>query len=192
MVTEHGTLAPLNLGAINSNPGDFYVAETGRRFMAFLSDEFLRTLAFLPWILVVTSSDSRGGLWLDWFILCELYFVVARACCLKWLGATPGKYMIGLRVIGRDQPSLTWTQSFVRPLADDCVSVLGWATRALALLRFDRRHLSDWVATTQVVQLKPRKRVAHRQWFLAMFFFAFFAMDGLEASWRWLRWIGFA
>jgi hypothetical protein len=59
-------------------------------------------------------------------------------------------------------------QSFLRVLADGLSLFFGLAPRALALLRLDRTHVSDWVAETRVVQLAPQTMLMRRHWAVAL------------------------
>lgn len=172
--------------------GKFFVAGTLRRVFAFVVDESLRVIAFLPvWIHFIGKTVFEGTLavpWL-WMIACYLFHLMARTLFLKFGGATPGKWLFGLRLISRNRPSgeLAWSQCWLRCICDDVSTVVGLATRTLALIRFDRTHLSDWLAETRVVQLMPRSRFPHRRWIVASFLFVVTAHQGLKNSTWWMQ-----
>lgn len=180
---------PLRLAALPSAQPT-YVAATGRRVQAFFIDEFLRLLAFVPWWIAMgwqmPTMETVQLSW-GWLSLCYGFHFSARVVCLRLVGATPGKFVMGLRLVGRDQEKLEWSQALLRTLTDDLSAVLGLATRVLAFIRFDRTHLSDWIAETRVVQLKPRASIVHRRWAVAVFLFVFLAFQGLESSVHWLN-----
>lgn len=172
---------------MDRNP--YYVAGTERRILAFLVDEVLRQLAYLPaWVHLIRSSGYWSFADISWFWLgiCYLFHFSARVVFLRFIQATPGKFLFGLRLVGRESDDLNWTQAFVRTAADDLAAVAGLATRCLALLRFDRTHLSDWVAGTRLIQNKHRIAFPHRRWILAIFLFVVTGISGLQNSLWWL------
>ncbi len=166
-----------------------YVASTNRRMEAFFLDEVLRMLAFVPWwIASGAPALTAAGLahsW-GWLSVCWSFHFVGRVVFLRTLGGTPGKLLRGLRLVGRDHEKLEWKQCFLRTLTDDLSTVLGLGTRVLAFLRFDRTHLSDWIAETRVVQLVPRSRFPHRRWALTLVLYVILSANGLQASVLWL------
>lgn len=184
------TFASVQAGSGRDSKKPVYVAATAKRVAAFVADEILRVLAFVPWWIVMGARElSMATVWQtwEWFALCYAFHFFARIVCLKVLQATPGKFLFGLRLIGRDHRELTWAQCLLRTFTDDISAVLGLATRILVFLRFDRTHLSDWIAETRVVQFVPRSRFPHRRWALTIILFVITAMNGLQASVVWLN-----
>lgn len=153
-------------------------ASTGRRVMAFLVDSIIGTLFMIPvWVQLLFSYFSggleRGALAVEprWILLSGLLIFFYRWLFVFFLGGTIGKLLTGLRVISVHNPteSLGLFQSFLRALTDGLSLFFGQSLRALAFLRYDRTHVSDWVAETRVVQFVPRKRLPQRRVWLAIF-----------------------
>src|SRR6185312_15786972 len=148
-------------------------AATDKRIMAYVIDRVVEILLYLPvWFQLVMSYLAQGEYSVDWrlVVACALMHLLYDWMFLYFLGGTVGKLMLGLRVVPRREPhnALTLFQSLLRPLVDRLAIFLGQALRALAFLRFDRTHVSDWVAETWVVQLVPRRRRPVRRFALAL------------------------
>lgn len=85
------------------------------------------------------------------------YFVLSY----RYLSRTPGKWLLGLYVVGYDgRRRLSWTRCFIRGLVQILSPVLSLVPQILALFREDRKQLADLLAGTQVMQKKPRMRPA--------------------------------
>jgi uncharacterized RDD family membrane protein YckC len=144
-----------------------------RRIAAFLIDSLIVLLCFAPvWIQMLGSYLREGALivplsWLGMSLLLQLFY---KWLFLYFLGGTLGKLMMGLRVVPSAHPDqdLGLFQSLLRVLTDALSFFFGQALRALALVRLDRTHVSDWVAETRVVQLAPRSHPPTRHWVLAL------------------------
>lgn len=152
------------------------VPETRRRILAFLTDEGVRGLFFLPALM----RPSQLELWL----LCWLLSLAFRALCLQFVGATPGKQIFSLQVVslrGPGQEALSWGQSLIRPLADDLSVFFGLLPRSVAILRLDRRHLSDVWAETKVIQI-PERVSAPRRHFVFWVVFLIFELPSFGFS----------
>ncbi len=172
-----------------------FVADTVRRLFALWIDSLLHMLvtgAFLSVPVsklllqreVVISYVSLGT-----FAVLSLGF---QACCLKWVGATPGKLMMGLRIVSRTGASeLSWMQAFLRPLADALSLFFGLGPRALMFLRFDRTHISDWVAETQVRQFHARTHPPRRRWLLGLGLFLFLSGQSFHQSYQQIQHLKF-
>lgn len=153
-------------------------AATEKRILAFVVDRVIEALIYLPiWIQLAISYLSEGeySVSLRVIVACLLMHFLYDWMFLYFLGGTLGKLLFGLRVVPRREPynSLTLMQSFLRPLTDRLSIFFGQALRALALIRFDRTHVSDWVAETWVVQGVPRRRKPVRRFILAIFVILF-------------------
>jgi uncharacterized RDD family membrane protein YckC len=105
---------------------------------------------------------------------------------LFFLGATFGKWLFGLRVVPALHPSasLGLMQSLLRVLTDDLSFFFGQALRALALVRLDRTHVSDWVAETRVVQFSKPGRSLRRHWILALLVMVFSFWSQFQSVYR--------
>jgi uncharacterized RDD family membrane protein YckC len=147
-------------------------ASTWRRVLAYGIDSIIMGLCFLPFWMQVWGSMlldhevSVGWQWLGVVLLLQLFY---KWLFLYFLGGTLGKLFLGLRVVSRTgDENLGLMQSFLRVLADGLSLFFGLAPRALALLRLDRTHVSDWVAETRVVQLAPQTMLMRRHWAVAL------------------------
>lgn len=155
------------MGALMHTPGML------RRILAFVIDSWIAGLFFAPvWIQLLASMLQFGQLEVDlsWVLICFLMQFAYSWLFLYFLGGTLGKLLLGLRVVPRSSPTdpLGLFQSFLRVLTDQLSLFFGQSLRALALIRLDRTHVSDWVAETRVIQLKPSGFHARRHVILAL------------------------
>lgn len=152
-------------------------ARTWKRVVAFLADSLVLNLIWWPLLLYVSEMTFREGVVeipfraLGGFCLVSLFY---KWMFLYFLGATPGKLLMGLRVVpfvkGRPQgdQGLGLLQSFLRVFVDLFSLFFGGSLRVAALFRFDRRHVGDWVAETQVVQMMPHTVIFRRHSVVAL------------------------
>lgn len=131
-------------------------AETGRRLWAYLTDEVLRVFFFLP---TFFAKD-----FLPTLLLCWILHYAFRVYILYVFETSPGKKWMGLRVRSLWSHQVSLGAASVRILADDLSIFLGFLPRIWAVIRFDRRQLSDFLAGTQVVQDKIRAQFPKRRW----------------------------
>lgn len=148
-------------------------AATEKRIIAFGIDRAIEATLYLPvWIQLGISSLTEGeySISLRMIAACALLHLMYDCFFLYFLGGTVGKLAMGLRVVPRREPhnALTLFQCVLRPLCDRLSLFVGQSLRALAFLRFDRTHVSDWVAETWVVQSVPRRRKPVRRFVLAL------------------------
>ncbi len=164
------------------------IAETWRRLLAYFVDQFIRALFFIPVFIQVSSAwfhDRSFQVSWFWLGVCVLVDISYQVFFLKMLGATIGKMIFGLRVVNyRKTENLQWLQCFLRVLTDHFSIFFGQAFRILAFFRFDRRHVSDWVAETQVVQFKPRENLARPRVFMGTLLFLYFFISGFYSAYR--------
>ncbi len=169
-------------------PGKYVVAETWRRVLAYLVDQFIVLVFLTPvWIQFLASwlDDRTLQISWSWLILCLSLVFSYHVLFLKFLRATVGKLIFGLRVVdvhGAD--GLSWYQCVLRVLTDYLSFFFSLALRVLALFRFDRRHVSDWVAETQVVQVSERTTLARPHAILASLLFGYFLFSGFFSAYR--------
>lgn len=131
-----------------------HIPGMSRRIMAFYVDECLRAIFFAP-LLGLTWLGASPRL----LLLAVFVYLSFRVACLALVGASPGKLLLGLRVVGREGRELEFSQACLRVLADELSLFFAFAPRALAWLRWDRTHLSDWIAETRVISVKPHTEV---------------------------------
>ncbi len=137
-----------------------HIPPMSRRFYAFYADEGLRITFFLPFVLLSMGEnlfrpEAQNLSWQGLLLAVVIYFGF-RVLSLYLLGGSVGKILLGLRVINRNGGELTLMQALLRTLADELSIFFAFAPRALAYFRWDRTHLSDWIAETRVVSLKEQ------------------------------------
>lgn len=156
----------------------YYTASTYRRIWAHMVDSFIINICYAPlWIQVLSSLLKTNEISFDlrWLLVCFLFQFAYRWLFLYFMQATLGKLIFGLKVIDRfdEDKELGLMQSFLRVLCDQFSLFFGYGLAILALYRFDRTHLSDWVAETRVVQSFPRAHPAQRRWIFASLAFVY-------------------
>ncbi len=165
-----------------------FVANTWRRILAFFVDQMIIGIFFIPiWLQVATEWFQGQVIEVDWrlLLMCFLLQFLYRWIFLVFLGATVGKFLFGLRVVNNeDGQTLGWLQSFIRVLTDHLSFFFGQAFHTLAIFRFDRRHLSDWLAGTQVRQRVPREQPPKPHFLIGSLFFLYFLFSGFYSAYR--------
>jgi uncharacterized RDD family membrane protein YckC len=170
------------------NRNILYSARSWRRLSAYFVDQFILNVFLGPFYLGFFKQILSVGVVKINFVHVLAYFMVQFfyfACFYYFFSATPGKWLFGLRLINNntgDEPTLS--QVFLRVLSEFLLGVFGMTFRSLALFRLDRRHVSDWIAETRVVQVYPRLLPPSRRWFigLIMFLYFFFTSFGAQYS----------
>ncbi|WP_413574638.1 RDD family protein [Bdellovibrio sp. HCB290] len=166
---------------------DIYVASTWKRLIAQLLDQVFLLACYLPFgALFYRVWFTQEDVEISVFHLFVLFMVPAlyEAVSLMLLSATPGKWLLGLKVVPADDPSkeLLYTQCVLRPLTSRLTFFFSWAIYALAFFRYDRTHLSDWVAETRVVQFTPRPQRPTVRWVVGTLLILSYAYEGLLFS----------
>lgn len=161
----------------------YYVPKTSTRVIVRLIDScWAGPLLFLFFDKSPLHYFSQGWVPLRNIIFYIITLIVCHVLFLKFKGASPGKWILGLKVVPYRPESrdLTWSQASVRVLSSMMLGFLfSWAPYVLALMRFDRTHLVDWIAETRVVGLKKRPTQVVIYPKLAVVVFLFFALMGL-------------
>jgi uncharacterized RDD family membrane protein YckC len=159
------------------------IPDYGERLIAFIIDFVIWTLLTLAIYIPVLSLIGRAGGYLIalsialflGFLIRNLYFIYFE---LAWQGATPGKRIIGLRVIERNGGPLTVAAVIARNLTREVeifiplgillngaqsigwqnLLLVGWTLFFLALpaLNRDRMRGGDLIAGTLVIALPKR------------------------------------
>ncbi len=149
---------------------EYFLASWPKRVVAYALDSAFIWLSLLPvWLQLFASYYLKGEPMLTWNWLLAGFLVALfyHWMFLYFLGATPGKLLLGLRVVSIHQnQDLGLFQSLLRVLTNSLSIFFGEALRALAFLRLDRRHVGDWVAETWVVQTHPLRHFPKRHWLL--------------------------
>lgn len=164
-----------------------YVPSTWRRLVAHGVDQLIRVFCYIPFakpffLMVFTDEDVKISL-LQLFVL----FMVPAIYELVFLilfQATPGKWLLGLKVVPFTNPSekLDLQQCILRPLMGRLSFFFSWAIYALAFFRYDRTHIMDWVAETRVVQFSPRATRAKLRPILGVLLILLYVYEGLSSA----------
>lgn len=164
-----------------------FVPSTWRRLMAHGIDQGLQLVLYIPFgksffLLIFTDESVRIS-------LVELFVLFMIPALYEWvfltlMQATPGKWMMGLKVVPFSSPleALSWQHCFLRPLVGRLSFFFSWGIFALAFFRYDRTHLADWMAETRVVQFVPRIRRASVRPILGALLCVFYVYEGLSAA----------
>lgn len=164
-----------------------HVASTWRRLFANGIDQIVILPFYLPFVgifikLIFTEDDVIVTL-LQLFLLL-LIPAVYEFVFLVMMQATPGKWLMGLKVVpvADYTEKLNWYQCLLRPLAGRLSFFFSWGIYALAFFRYDRTHLCDWLAETRVVQNRPRSSPAQIRWVVGVLFVLLYSYEGLVSS----------
>lgn len=149
-------------------------AGLGVRLAAMVLDVVVLSAVFFPVTRVVKGTwvmQASDHLWacgwlvtdplcLTFLVVMFLYFVLFEGVG----GATPGKAMLGLRVVGPGQGRVGIGRSLVRNLlrAVDGLPTLGLVAAILILSSEERTRLGDMLAGTRVVRRKGARFVDRR------------------------------
>lgn len=113
-----------------------------------------------------------------------VYFFAVRICyetfSVGFFSATIGKKQMGLTVINRNgfegKKQVHLDQAFLRSLVSQLSLIFGWSLFVTAFLKYNRTHIADWVADTQVLSKSPQSIRPKIRWVLAFgFIFIFLA-----------------
>lgn len=127
------------------------------RFAAFLLDWLIRlVIAYAAAIGSVFMGGFGVGFWMLLYFVLEWFYPVAFE--LSRSGATPGKSVVGIKVVMDNGLPITPAASFTRNLlrVADFLPFLFGAAIVSMLLRKDCKRLGDLAAATMVVHQPPR------------------------------------
>jgi uncharacterized RDD family membrane protein YckC len=130
------------------------------RFYAFLLDWFIRILIIYAAAILTVLMQALGGLgigfWLLFVFMLEWFYPVVFE--LSRSGATPGKSIVGIKVVMDNGLPVTPAASFTRNLlrVADFLPFLFGAGVVSMLLRQDSKRLGDLAAATIVVHQPQR------------------------------------
>ena len=169
-----------------------YVPSTWRRLFAQGIDSILRTVMYLPFaksFFLLMFTEERVVLPLEGFVFLLLVPAIYEFLFLYLMQATPGKWLLGLKVVPQNNPhsELHWTQCVLRSLVERGALFISWGLYATAFFKYDRTHVADWVAETRVVQFSPRQSRPRIRWFLGLIFIFMYSYDGLRNAQNVLR-----
>jgi uncharacterized RDD family membrane protein YckC len=127
------------------------------RFYAFLLDWLIRlVIAYAAAVGGILLGNFGMAFWLVLYFLLEWFYPVVFE--LSRAGATPGKSVVGLKVVMDNGLPITPAASFTRNLLRfaDFLPFLFGAAIVSMLLRRDCKRLGDLAAATLVVHQPPR------------------------------------
>ena len=127
------------------------------RFYAFLLDWLIRLMiAYAAGIAAAFMGGLGVGFWLLFYFLLEWFYPVVFE--LSRSGATPGKSIVGIKVVMDNGLPITPAASFTRNLlrVADFLPLLFGAGIVSMLLRQDSKRLGDLAAATIVVHQPQR------------------------------------
>lgn len=171
---------------------EVYIPSTWRRWVAHYIDQGLKIVFYLPFMksfFLILFTDQAVSLSVGQWIILLLITPFYEAVFLALMQATPGKWMMGLKVVPARSPEepLQWQQCVLRPAVQLLTFFFSWALYALAFFRYDRTHLADWVAETRVVQSTRRPTRARLRPFLGVILILFNTYGGLTSAHKMLR-----
>jgi uncharacterized RDD family membrane protein YckC len=149
-------------------PISYRVAGLGARFLAWLVDFLLILgLGLIGWLLSLPLELGRPGLgmammFLWWFTVSWSYFLLFE---WLWKGQTPGKRLLGIRVVQLNGTAVTFFQSAVRnllrladalPIPIPSPIFPGGLGFLIAAGNRESRRLGDLAAGTLVVHVEQR------------------------------------
>lgn len=168
---------------------NYYIPSTWRRLMAKGVDSVIRFVFYLPYakpFFLLFFSDEKVTLSLMSFFIIFITPAVYEFIFLVTMQATPGKWLMGLKVVPFYDVSakLDWRQCVLRPLVERLSFYFSLAIYATAFFRYDRTHAADWVAETRVIQFSPRPIAPRIRWFMGTILIVLNLIEGLQSASR--------
>jgi uncharacterized RDD family membrane protein YckC len=167
----------------------YFAPDTFRRLCALVIDSIITSGFAAPlFVYAFITSPKNEGLLLPWTMLAATWLMQLgyHVLFIYILKGSIGKLICGLRIVPFHNPNekLMFMQAVLRVLTDQFGFFFGHAHRALVFFRLDRRHLSDWIAETRVVQNFPRSRIPARRWIVGLIALWVLATAGLQESYE--------
>ncbi|NUN05663.1 MAG: RDD family protein [Bdellovibrio sp.] len=171
----------------SNSPVSVFVPSTWKRLAARSLDSLFEMLMYAPFLktlFLLIFDEGPLYMSLSVFLLILLLPAIYEGVSLWLMQATPGKWLLGLKVVPQANPDveLHWTQCVLRALVERASLFFSWAIFATAFFRYDRTHVADWVAETRVVQFVPRPQRAKLRWFLGLVLVFLCASEGLRGA----------
>lgn len=134
-----------------------YLPQSLRRITAYGIDQCCLVLLLFPlWKIVweVFTLDNDLFLSLPAFFFLLLFPALYQFVFLSFFSRTPGQWVMGLWVVsGRDdRRRVSVWQALLRALGMRLSLFFSYGIYLVALFRYDRTHLADWIAETRVMQ----------------------------------------
>lgn len=138
---------------------------------------------------------SGEPIWISWPFVIYLLLVplLYEGLSLWYFGTTFGKWLFFLKVVDARNPgvSLRPGQTFTRALAGRLTLFFSYAVQALALFRYDRTHLADWLGQTRVITTRQRPRQVTIHWIVGSIAFTLCLFSGLAVASAFMKQVSF-
>lgn len=167
----------------------YHISSTWKRLVArFIDDAYVFILQGPVVIIFFKDFIISGEPKIHWAH--ALYFVAVKivyeTLFVHFFSATPGKMHMGLKILNR-QPERTskniaLDQAFLRSLVSQLSYIFGWSLYVTAFYKYNRTHVADWVAETQVVSKIKRADRPQLRWIFATCFIFFFMSSSLKGA----------
>jgi uncharacterized RDD family membrane protein YckC len=161
-----------------------YIASTKKRVLAYLLDQFMTFIFYLPLILKVGLHYIKSGHeifipW-NWFISIVTLHIIFQVICLYILKALPAQWLLGLRVVSLYHPELglSLSQCFIHAIVDKLKFFIGNAIYYSAFWNRERRHITNLLAETRVMQKEPSDGLLRPRWILGTLLFLVAVISG--------------
>jgi uncharacterized RDD family membrane protein YckC len=129
--------------------GDCDYAGIGRRFLAILLDEIIIFALVFPVASLILQFCSVSA---NFFVAAVLLFLYSGFFLSRY-GATPGKMVLGLRIMRSNGGQVSFLRGGFRFLPIHCGNVLVYVSCLMVLLDEKKRALHDRICDTVVLKL---------------------------------------
>jgi len=141
-----------------------YPAGLCARFCAYSIDTLLQWILLAGFYIVYyVSFRAAAGIWLVFLVRFALDWFYHIVCELAFRGQSPGKRLLGLRVVLQDGSPVSAGASFIRNLLRFADSFIGLYLIAFASIAASRgfRRPGDWAAGTLVIYTWQSQATRH-------------------------------
>lgn len=165
----------------------YYFPSTWKRLLARFIDSGVIFILQLPVIYLFFIDFLRTEeVKIHWAHV--VYFFAVRISyetfSVAFFSATIGKKQMGLTVISRNNfvgdKQVHLDQAFLRSLVSQLSWIFGWSLFVTAFLKYNRTHIADWVADTQVLSKTPQSVRPKIRWVLAFGFIFIFLSSSVK------------
>lgn len=167
----------------------YYFPSTWKRLLARFIDSGVIFVLQLPVIYLFFIDFLRTEeVKIHWAHV--VYFFAVRVCyetfSIAFFSATIGKKQMGLTVINRNSlvggKQVHLDQAFLRSLVSQLSLIFGWSLFVTAFLKYNRTHIADWVADTQVLSRTQQSVRPKIRWVLAFGFIFIFLSSSVKST----------
>lgn len=133
------SFARTGLTFIPYTPADFFV-----RLVAWLID--FAAFGIIAGVFIVGTGSITAGLTVSYVI-----YLVAQVAFWMTLGATPGKLLMGIKIVTVDGDPVTLGHCIMRVIGYAVINFFGNILHLLVLIKEDKRGVQDMMSGTMVV-----------------------------------------